>query len=108
RLEAGAFDDLDARAVGPCDVKEVNRRTVGELERARLARELDALPFQHRLGLGDGAHRAPADVIDRASLAGHRGTFRRDDVHGREPGNACVLHRIDLTFELRALAAELG
>ena len=31
----------------------------------------------------------------------------RDDVDGRESGDAGVLHRIDLTFDLRTLAAEL-
>src|SRR5450432_2509932 len=71
RFQSGALDELDTGAVRTGDIKEIDRRTVRQRERRRLARQLHVLAFEHRLRLGDRADRAPADVIDRASDARH-------------------------------------
>jgi hypothetical protein len=108
RSEPGPLHQFDARAVRAGDVEEADRRSVRQIQRTRLARKLRLLAIEHRLGLVDRAGRSPADVIDRASLARRRRPLRCDDVHRREAWNAGVLHRVDLSLDLRAIAAELS
>src|SRR5262245_61872189 len=47
RLQAGTFDDFDSRARRTGHIEVIDRRTVRQVERLRLAGELHALTFEH-------------------------------------------------------------
>src|SRR5882672_10596464 len=74
------LDELDLRAGGSLEIREVDHRPARELERPRLGRELHALALELG-GLRLEVRRLPADVVDRVPFARYRVAALHEEPH---------------------------